>query len=881
MKKIILIGCLLSLASVVGAMELSLDSMHEEVLPEDKHVFEEEVFPFFFSCVSIPSLTLEGHTLEIGSAEFDSHDRVITASRDHTVKIWNAENGECLVTLAGHDDPVIAASFNKDESRVVTVAENLRVIKRDTSTTTSRKYTTKIWDVNSKLCLKTFSNVGSYFSLAYSANKVAITEDQSVKIIDLDKGELQFSRKFNAGIQALKLNDDASKLFVVVHDELFVIDPSQKNCEKKINFRRSLGLQYDWYNLPSIDKVFFSKACDRLIICYCKDFLGKVFDLNRSKFLSEFTLQNFHYNGEVAFNHESDKVVVTNSMDSTDSIIWDVESGTAVTRFQEQCSPYSSDFSVCSAEFSRDGDWVLTQGGKISDVKTGNLIALLDVTECNELGFKPTGNVSAHFNVRGNKVVTLSLGSVATVWDVTLLREAVQHVQQMRQNMQSEELKVLRYVYECQKKQSDCSALLDEDFVNSHDILEKDSTFKKGYDKLPPVFKQIVDLHLKKEKRADDTTLPVFDEVDLSVLRDLREKVCSRIAQFIIAQDDVQDFIDKQIPCVRLIKEFQINTNLHAGLGAYLFRRFKGISGVVPSRAGNRVLVSSVLSGFKGSAPGPTKIFDIHSWSPTELEWQHFYCGEFSPNDEKVLTISGETYIKGAVRRWFRKVKVWDCRTGKCINSFPADFAWFSHSDDELMIGLDNGTVEVVDATTCKPRIYLKGHKKTVKSVACNKDGDKIITASSDGMAKIWSADDGRELLSLEEHGSPVLEAQFNDTSDKAFTRTWRKIKVWDTESGECLHTIDLKKLEMRNIMSMRLDSNGEVLVTGSKDGIICIYKLGGRRIGCFKAHETSIKTVNFGQTKDTIISSGYGKVRIWDIGGLYERNEFLDNDIP
>ncbi|KAF1936747.1 hypothetical protein EJ02DRAFT_328355, partial [Clathrospora elynae] len=51
--------------------------------------------------------TLEGHSHWVNSVAF-SHDstRLASASRDSTVKIWDASSGACLQTLEGHSDSV-------------------------------------------------------------------------------------------------------------------------------------------------------------------------------------------------------------------------------------------------------------------------------------------------------------------------------------------------------------------------------------------------------------------------------------------------------------------------------------------------------------------------------------------------------------------------------------------------------------------------------------------------------------------------------------------------------------------------------------------------------------------------------------------------------
>ncbi len=76
---------------------------------------------------------LEGHTGGIHSIQFspDSH-QVLTASFDHTAKIWSRHTGELLATIQAHDKQVFCARFDKTGTKVVT---------------TSADKTAKIWEI--------------------------------------------------------------------------------------------------------------------------------------------------------------------------------------------------------------------------------------------------------------------------------------------------------------------------------------------------------------------------------------------------------------------------------------------------------------------------------------------------------------------------------------------------------------------------------------------------------------------------------------------------------------------------------------------------------------------------------------------------------------
>jgi len=67
------------------------------------------------------TVVLRGHTDDVTSARFSRGGRlVVTASRDHTARVWRAVNGSLLRTLRGHFATVGDASFSPDARWVVT-----------------------------------------------------------------------------------------------------------------------------------------------------------------------------------------------------------------------------------------------------------------------------------------------------------------------------------------------------------------------------------------------------------------------------------------------------------------------------------------------------------------------------------------------------------------------------------------------------------------------------------------------------------------------------------------------------------------------------------------------------------------------------------------
>ncbi len=83
---------------------------------------------------SIVLIMHPGHTERIMSARFSGDGRrVVTASRDETARVWNADGSGEPIVLRGHTEAVNSAAFSPDGSRIVTASndETARVWNAD------------------------------------------------------------------------------------------------------------------------------------------------------------------------------------------------------------------------------------------------------------------------------------------------------------------------------------------------------------------------------------------------------------------------------------------------------------------------------------------------------------------------------------------------------------------------------------------------------------------------------------------------------------------------------------------------------------------------------------------------------------------------------
>ena len=70
-------------------------------------------------------------------------------------------------------------------------------------------------------------------------------------------------------------------------------------------------------------------------------------------------------------------------------------------------------------------------------------------------------------------------------------------------------------------------------------------------------------------------------------------------------------------------------------------------------------------------------------------------------------------------------------------------------------------------------------------SAAFSPDGKRVVTASDDNTARVWDAETGREIATLEGHDGSVLTAAFSPDGKRVVTASYdNTARVWDAETG-------------------------------------------------------------------------------------------------
>ncbi|XP_063762957.1 autophagy-related protein 16-1 isoform X1 [Eleginops maclovinus] len=157
-----------------------------------------------------PKGSLTGSNAGITSIEFDSAGSfLLAASNDFASRLWTVEDSRLRHTLTGHSGKVLSARFLLDNTRIVSG---------------SYDRTLKLWDLRSKVCMKTVF-AGS------SCNDIVCTEqcvmsghfDKKVRFWDIRAESMVQELQLQGRVTSLDLNHDRTELLSCSRDDLLNI----------------------------------------------------------------------------------------------------------------------------------------------------------------------------------------------------------------------------------------------------------------------------------------------------------------------------------------------------------------------------------------------------------------------------------------------------------------------------------------------------------------------------------------------------------------------------------------------------------------------------------------------------------------------------------
>ena len=285
----------------------------------------------------------------------------------------------------------------------------------------------------------------------------------------------------------------------------------------------------------------------------------------------------------------------------------------------------------------------------------------------------------------------------------------------------------------------------------------------------------------------------------------------------------------------------------------------------------------SIASSGLGSDT-PVKVWDAGSGQVTAEFAGHesvVFCVAWHPDGQRIASSGWD------VERKLFIVKVWNARTGEVGFELPVGTETyavaFSRDGEYLVTGSTNGTVQVWDTRAGRQRGKLGTHTRPVRGLVFSRDGRRLASASGDGVVKLWDWDATR--LGDEQKPLRTFRARVPTAGMTfAFSPDGRRLVVGGEEN-----TVQIWDLQTEQVQVLRghsgdvwatafsPDPEGRWVASAGQDSTVKVWDaLSGKLVHSFRGHTGLVSSVAFSPDGRRLFSGSRDKtVKVWDLSRL------------
>ena len=265
-----------------------------------KIIYSIENLIYFINIDSNIFKLLKGHTKYVESVGFN-HDgtKIVSGSWDETIRVWNVDTGECILTLKGHTGWVNSVGFNngKDDPNPGT-----KIVSG------SWDKTIRVWNVYTGKSIVTLKgHIDAVYSVAFNHDGTKIvsgSEDTTIRVWDVNAGKLEQTLEGHTeSVTSVGFNHDGTMIVSGSDDRTIrVWNVATGECistlEGHTKFVKSVGFNHDGTKIVS-------GSYDDTIRVWNVDTDKSI--INKS--IIKFKPNNIHPNKKLKFNNDGTKII--------------------------------------------------------------------------------------------------------------------------------------------------------------------------------------------------------------------------------------------------------------------------------------------------------------------------------------------------------------------------------------------------------------------------------------------------------------------------------------------------------------------------------------------------------------------------------------------
>jgi WD40 repeat protein len=612
---------------------------------------------------------LQGHTAFVWSAMFSPDgQRIVTASDDHTARVWDARSGQQLAILQEHADRVMSVVFSPDGQQILTA---------------SGDGTARVWNAGSGQALAVLQGD------AYSLNSAVFSPDgQRIVTASDDRAARVWDARSGQALMILQGHTDRVSSAAFSPDGQWIVTASHDGA-RLWDARSGQALAILQGHTGLVFSAVFSSDGQRVVTASW-DGTARLWDARSGHALA--VLQGHTDPVWSAVFSPDGQQILTASRDGT-ARVWDGRSGEALAVLRRHGQ------SVSSAVFSPDGHRIVTASADgtacVWNARSGRALAILA---------HPDSVHTAALSPDGQRIVTASIDGNARLWDVR----------------SGEELAVLhgwiaRVGNAIFSPDGERIVIADNDGVRvwharSGRVLAMlvGHTASVGSAVFSPDGQRIV-------SASRDATARVWNARTWHVLATLQGHTAV-VQTAVFAPDGYRVVTGSEDGTARVwdARSGQLLAVLQGHTGAVLSAVFSPDGQQVVTASGDET--ARVWDAWTGRG-----VLTLRGHTQT------IWTAVFSPDGQQVVTASND-----------HTARVWDVRTGECVVTLDHTDGYAFSPDGRAVTTAIDGTARVWAARSGQAVATLQGHTDRVRSARFSPDGQMIVTGSEDRTARVF-----------------------------------------------------------------------------------------------------------------------------------------------
>lgn len=290
----------------------------------------------------------------------------------------------------------------------------------------------------------------------------------------------------------------------------------------------------------------------------------------------------------------------------------------------------------------------------------------------------------------------------------------------------------------------------------------------------------------------------------------------------------------------------------------------------------DRLLALLEIDHIDATPTAQGQLFDALRSRVTRVAFADAKTARFDRSGRRVVTTDGLV------------AQIWDSNGEKLLQTFtghsgPLNSAVFNTAGDRVLTASDDGTARLWDVDNpAVPLQTFREHGDWISSAVFNVAGDRVLTASADGNAWLWDVNNGETpLRTFKGDGVVVRSAVFNTAGDRVLIAFLDVAQIWDSNRGTLLQTFTGHTGLVNTAV---FNTDGDRVLTASDDGTARLWDIadGKKSLRTFSGHQDTVNSAVFNAAGDRVLTaSDDGTTRLWFVAGNDQPQTFSEHQEP